>query len=964
MAELNNQFTVENIERSLHHFYHDVESQAQANKFLISAQTSPEAWQFAWQLLHPSKTSEAQFFGACTLHSKISKQWNELPPDHYSVLRDRLLEALFTYTSGPKIILTRLCIAMSSFIIQTITDFWPSAISDLTSAFQPHNIPNANPQQVANVLLELLTVLSEEFQTTHLAHTRLGIVRNALRGSIELVMDIVQNILSETFAPADLCEMSLKCYSSWAVLGPAVLEHKSLLLLTFDSVYREEISQTALETLTNIANLPEASKYPSIILEMIDYINQFDELIKNASQDYNMDKLNSIYSLIIIIGENYCQLLLDTLIDKPEKKDAILKFIGFILQCSSTPGQYPVDEICSEQAFGFWYTLQDAIVSCSRKYENLLLVFHPIFQTLLDAYLVKLRYPPESVYKQWKSDERESFRCYRQDIGDSIMYCYNILRSAALANLMAHLNIATSTASSNPSQWQYLEACLFALKEIAESVDIKEDQFLPVIMAHLRNIPLQHIRIISAAMETIGAFAEWINFHPDVLGSVVPLLLMGLQNSDVAISATFALKDISRDCFSSMHPFAEQILHTSLDALKGNILKSREKVRIMATIGKVLSIMPYSYIMEYLDSLLPPIFNDLQENLCTKEITVQCATIIVHDLHMISMLFATLDTHFDKEMEDQELETEMLLIRSNNLKMPQPSLHILERLLAIVRSIGSNWEVTEQITEALCDALKRAVSMLTDTCKMFLPDLLNLLLNLYKQCPHSSVLDMTKQLLILFVNDIDERPALSKYFASVCDHTIQISMKDFRESTAVIESFLQVLDQIIKKAVIFFKDECVNPLVLFQFGTAALNLPEKPTVRAAASFLAEFIMHSREVPSMLNVVNSQGEMLIMQVLKVIGGDSPRSVVEFIPDILMAFNKKYFDNLCRWLVPFTQQEGFPSLRVTQRQKEEFARLVLKERTNKRRLKETVTEFSLLCRGLIGTEYAAQSYQSLS
>lgn len=63
-------------------------------------------------------------------------------------------------------------------------------------------------------------------------------------------------------------------------------------------------------------------------------------------------------------------------------------------------------------------------------------------------------------------------------------------------------------------------------------------------------------------------------------------------------------------------------------------------------------------------------------------------------------------------------------------------------------------------------------------------------------------------------------------------------------------------------------------------------------------------------------------------LKVIGGDSPRAVVEYMPDILMALNKKYFDNLCRWMVPFTQQEGFPSFRVNQRQKEEFMRQVLK------------------------------------
>ena len=34
------------------------------------------------------------------------------------------------------------------------------------------------------------------------------------------------------------------------------------------------------------------------------------------------------------------------------------------------------------------------------------------------------------------------------------MYCYNILRQAALANLMAHLNVAIKAAAEDSSQWQ------------------------------------------------------------------------------------------------------------------------------------------------------------------------------------------------------------------------------------------------------------------------------------------------------------------------------------------------------------------------------------------------------------------------------------------------------------------------------------------------------------------------------
>ncbi|KFM72622.1 Importin-13, partial [Stegodyphus mimosarum] len=493
---------------------------------------------------------------------------------------------------------------------------------------------------------------------------------------------------------------------------------------------------------------------------------------------------------------------------------------------------------------------------------------------------------------------------------------------------MAHLSIATTTAANDPSQWQYLEACLFAFKEIAESVDVKESCYLPMFMAHLRNVPLQHIRIISATMEAIGAYAEWINVHPNVLGYVVPLLLMGLQNAEIAVSATFALKDIT-SCYSAMQPFAEEILHACLEALKGNVLKSREKVRVMCAVGKVLSIMPYSYIMNYLNSLLSPVFDQLQQHLCSEMNNPTSAAAIVRNLHMLTMLFSNLDTHWDKGEETEEKESvESNRISEENQKQPQPVLFVLEKLLAIFSSLGNKWEANEQITEAVCDALKKSLSVLSDDCKIFLSEMLNLMMHLYKHCPHSSVLDMTKQLLLLFSNVDDQTETLSKYFAEICNHTIQLSMNDFRESTGVIESFLQMLEQIIKRSIVFLKSDNIDPLVLFQFALAALNLPEKPTVKAAAGFLTNFVIHSREVPKMLNVVNSQGETMVMQVLKVIGGDTPRSVVEYMPDILMALNKKYFDNLCRWMVPFTQQEGFPSYRVSQQQKEEFTRMVLK------------------------------------
>ncbi len=48
-------------------------------------------------------------------------------------------------------------------------------------------------------------------------------------------------------------------------------------------------------------------------------------------------------------------------------------------------------------------------------------------------------------------------------------------------------------------------------------------------------------------------------------------------------------------------------------------------------------------------------------------------------------------------------------------------------------------------------------------------------------------------------------------------------------------------------------------------------------------------------------------------------------------------------------------SFNKLMLTKEQKQSFINALFKDSTNKRKFKEAVTEFSLLCRGLINTEY---------
>uniref|UniRef100_A0A4W3HVW4 Importin 13 n=1 Tax=Callorhinchus milii TaxID=7868 RepID=A0A4W3HVW4_CALMI len=83
-----------------------------------------------------------------------------------------------------------------------------------------------------------------------------------------------------------------------------------------------------------------------------------------------------------------------------------------------------------------------------------------------------------------------------------------------------------------------------------------------------------------------------------------------------------------------------------------------------------------------------------------------------------------------------------------------------------------------------------------------------------------------------------------------------------------------------------------------------------------------------------------------------------SLMDHFAEILFALNKHCITYLSIWLKEVMQQQNFPSARLTPEQKETFSQQILRERVNKRRVKDIVKEFTLLCRGLHGTEYAAE------
>merc|ERR1719346_311355 len=135
---------------------------------------------------------------------------------------------------------------------------------------------------------------------------------------------------------------------------------------------------------------------------------------------------------------------------------------------------------------------------------------------------------------QWTKDQREAFRCYRTDIGDTLLYCYNILRDNLLNLLLGHLDAAIAKATADHgANWPYLEACP------------QLEQFLAKVVSVPYN---NNVKVITSAMDSIGAFSELLYGFPDLLSRILPIVLSAIQTPELSLCSSMTLKDITRDC--------------------------------------------------------------------------------------------------------------------------------------------------------------------------------------------------------------------------------------------------------------------------------------------------------------------------------------------------------------------------------------------------------------------------------
>ncbi|KAM8849391.1 importin-13-like [Spinachia spinachia] len=950
------ELTVQNVESALYQLYFDpvMEQKNTAQKWLTEAQASAQAWRFCWALLGPDKLPEVQFFGASTLHTKICHHWSDLPAEQHDSLRMQLLSHILHFSSGPKMVLTRLCVALASMALNLIPQVWSQPVADMVRAFQPQKPDSEglseapqDPQAHCLALLELLTVLPEEFQSGRLAQARRTQLKGALVGEWAVVCPLLRQLLQSLDSSNQVKEKVLRCLSSWVALDVPLGESHELVQDCFSALSNPELFDTAVETIVNAISQPDSQRYIDALVNLMPVVLLLHDQLKRAAQDGDMETSHGICRIAVAMGETHSRVLLEQV----EHWQEYLALVNMILFCTGIPGHYPVSETSSSLTLTFWYTLQDDILSFEEDKQAVYLqVYRPVYFQLVDVLLHKSHYPSEEEYASWSSDDMEQFRIYRVDISDTLMYVYEMLGAELLSNLYDRLGRQLMDPQQS-AVWQDTEALLFGFQSIAETIDVNYSDVIPGLIGLIPRINISNVMLADTVMYTIGSLAEWLADHPVMIGGIIPMVLQGLGKPELSVSSVSTLKRICRECRHDLVPYAQDILTVSQDVLVKEIHKSSQCMWLMQALGFLLSALPEEEILGRLHSLITSHVQRL-DTLAQQEPDPANKPSIIHILGLLSSLFTTLD--INREADSLEGAPSPTLTPTQSTQ--NPVVVVLQQVFTLIQNVFSKWLDDSDVVEAVCGVFEKSVRTLLHDFGPMVAQLSEMLGQIFCAFPQASALDLARQMVHIFAGEERHIANIQSLIEVLTSATLTIFQQGPRDHPDVAESFMHLHAQILKRKPDMYLSDQLDVKRLFYCGILSLKFPETATVKAATLFFAELLPRCKDMPLLGEVLREDGKLLTETLLQAVGGESPRSLSEHFSEVLLSLNRHCPALLSQWLKDTLQVPGFPSAQVSPEQKHTFRQQLLREQTHKRRVKDIVKEFSLLCRGLQGSGYS--------
>jgi transportin-3 len=597
MAQMRSQ-----LQAALNALYYNTDPSAkeQASRWLEGWQQSTEAWTLAHEVLQDESAQlEAHYLCAQTLRTKITRDFEELPPGTEIPLRDSLVALLLRYAKGRPQVRTQLCLALAGMVCHMPAQHWGEG--GPVEWFARHlNVPSmSQPSEVSlNALLEVLTVLPQEaggYQPS-LRPER----RRQLREEMEASFPRALAFLSECHSRAVLGrqrEQAMEAFAAWLKLGcdtpslslSAVISSSPLTAAALGGLTSQEAFYGSVEAVVELIYCTSEGGRPrqemtslvqSIVQRVMELRPRFHVCIAAAvaeregsglsghgeasfGGDYEEDA-KAIARLFAEIGEAYTELIAGGGTEVMAPVEAALEVAS-----------YPDNDVCAI-SYNFWHRLSravtvglvpqplfyDAPALGAEESQQRVVRFTPAFRRLVELIRGRVRFPDD--YESWHTDEKGEFRRGRVAVGDTLIDAAAVLGGAEIARLLIEPLMAISARVSNGGEfdWKAAEAALYCIRSVHMSAPPPGDVLLLSLFGALATLPAAPKLQYTASL-TIGAYADWLAESVarmegpsgfQLLSSLMSFLIRSLSHADCAAAAALSLKRLCEQCARSLTP--------------------------------------------------------------------------------------------------------------------------------------------------------------------------------------------------------------------------------------------------------------------------------------------------------------------------------------------------------------------------------------------------------------------------
>ncbi|KAK7206326.1 armadillo-type protein [Myxozyma melibiosi] len=619
----------------------------QLQRELQSLQRSPAAWDLA-NLMLSSPDQNVRFFGALTYTVKINNDWHSIPTTSVHQLLSQLLNWIILHRSGPRFITQKLIATLVLALIKFPSDastIWPYPIHDFILSLSQLSVvintrstdADLNLQSETDFAVLIASFSRENLDTSLLFCSTFAeemlradvprqdrpLLQKLLADSTQHALPIMTTLICTT--PSELAPdlypvltSSFKCYRAWA-LSLATSSGMSPELSSVAAIFPRVVAFLELES--------DDTVFSTVSEVMIDFMEWSDKLVTAQSMNtllhlfagpWSASKIQQIVAdpdsaedginlyflnAFISFGELTARDISGSL--SLSESQRILELTLALVKVAG----YPIeDETVSKRTLEFWDlfvesvlydddgVLQQAGDSAASASKEKAAQATTIMMTVIESLWHKIRLPPTNIFSHWSQDTRDQFFAFRKDVADLIESSYQLVQPKLYSVLVDFVIQSTSSGTPDAVDWPGVEASLYALNAISQSLTSSpvEYETLKILLdSNLFHLLPQSpmLRAKQTSLNLISSVIPYFQSDPGktYIPVVVPYLFQCLATSSLALHASRSIFQLCADCAPVLAPNVQDFLAIYRDMLvNGHDIDALAKERIAGAIAEVI----------------------------------------------------------------------------------------------------------------------------------------------------------------------------------------------------------------------------------------------------------------------------------------------------------------------------------------------------------------------------------------